>query len=76
MDNYWANMSENVRETYGRDYVYSFLSSAKDVAPTTSLNVYRVLDAAVEGVLGARPSTRYMVPGGRGWVDLYWVRLF
>lgn len=74
LDNFWENMSDELRETYGRDYVYAFLESAHAVAPTTSRQVYRVLDAAIQGVLGVRPNTRYLVKGGCQWLDWYKIR--
>ena len=67
----WENMDEELRKTYGKDYMEFQVKAAEDAIPSASKKVYEVLDAIIEGLLAVSPKCSYLIPGGTGKYDIY-----
>ncbi|KAK6174806.1 hypothetical protein SNE40_013384 [Patella caerulea] len=73
LDIMWNNASEEIREVYGKEYHDSFYRAIESGARTTSPTIQPVLEAFKDALLNVEPETRYLIPGGSQWFDVYCV---
>ena len=66
----WDNASEDVRRTYGRDYLDDMIDAQEKRIKGSALTTKPVIDALEDALVSDRPQTRYLVDGGDGWLDI------
>uniref|UniRef100_K1QYM4 D-beta-hydroxybutyrate dehydrogenase, mitochondrial n=1 Tax=Magallana gigas TaxID=29159 RepID=K1QYM4_MAGGI len=68
-DTMWAEAGEEVRETYGKEYLDRLFEGAKGTSATSYPTLAPVLDALEDAVVNQNPRIRYLVDGGSGLMD-------
>ena len=66
-----ANMSDEVRETYGDKYIDEVLASVEQAKSGACFDTMRVIKTVTEALFVRQPKMRYFVSGGTGLVDKY-----
>ena len=69
----WDNASEDVRKTYGREYLDGMIETQEKSITGSALTTKPVIDALEDALVSDRPHTRYLVDGGEGWLDYHTV---
>ena len=69
----WEGASEEVRATYGREYLNHHNAIVEEAIPTACQEINLVTEAIVHSLMAVTPKTRYLINGSTGWVDIYWV---
>ena len=69
----WEAATEEVQETYGREYLDQHNKLVEDAIPTACTNLNLVTDAIVHALFAQSPNTRYLINGSTSWMDIYWV---
>ena len=69
-DEMWEHASEDVRQTYGRDYLFSVITEKQRKAKSGSTTTKPVIDALIDGLISDTPQTRYLVDGGTSFLDV------
>lgn len=72
-DTMWAEAGEEVRETYGKEYLDRLFEGAKGTSVTSYPTLAPVLDALEDAVVNQNPRIRYLVDGGSGLMDEFCV---
>ncbi|XP_033735353.1 D-beta-hydroxybutyrate dehydrogenase, mitochondrial-like [Pecten maximus] len=72
-DTMWTEATEEVRGTYGQDYLETQYSNATKISSTSAPTLDPITDAMVDALLNTRPRTRYLIGGSNGLVDHYCV---
>lgn len=72
-DTMWAEAGEEVRETYGKEYLDRLFEGAKGTSATSYPTLAPVLDALEDAVVNQNPRIRYLVDGGSGLMDEFCV---
>ena len=72
-DDMWNEATEEVKNTYGRDYLDHHNQLVKDAIPQSCFDVSLVTEAMVHALMAEHPKTRYLINGSSSWMDIYWV---
>ena len=72
-DTMWAEAGEEVKETYGKEYLDRLFEGAKGTSATSYPTLGPVLDALEDAVINQSPRVRYLVDGGKGFFDVFCV---
>ncbi|XP_041364987.1 D-beta-hydroxybutyrate dehydrogenase, mitochondrial-like [Gigantopelta aegis] len=67
--NMWKHAHDDVRTSYGKDYLDSQYKSVIQAAATAGPNIVPVIDAMEDAVSSVSPSIRYLVDGDKSWYD-------
>ncbi|XP_062583410.1 short-chain dehydrogenase/reductase family 9C member 7-like [Saccostrea cucullata] len=67
----WTEAGEEVRETYGKEYLDRLFEGAKGTSSTSYPTLGPVLDALEDAVINQSPRIRYLVDGGNGLFDVF-----
>ena len=65
----WDAMAQDVRLTYGMDYLKFYVQCVVEGRPTGSRDVYVVVDVMEDAVTSSHPRCRYLVAGDSGPYD-------
>ncbi|KAK3090629.1 hypothetical protein FSP39_013275 [Pinctada imbricata] len=67
----WNEASNEVRNTYGQNYLHSLYEAGKSTAKTTYPTLIPVLDAMEDAIVNCSPRYRYLISGGNTLYDIY-----
>ena len=67
----WTHASDDVRVTYGRDYIDGMVRLKAGGSDSQSGTSQPVSDAIEDAMLSERPETSYLVDGVTSWIDIY-----
>ena len=68
-DEMWEHASDEVRQTYGREYLDAQIENQRNAITSSANNTKPVIDALVDGLISDKPQTRYLVDGGNSFID-------
>ena len=68
-DEMWEHASDDVRQTYGREYLDSQIENQRNAVTSSANNTKPVIDALVDSLISDKPQTRYLVDGGNSFID-------
>ena len=71
IESMWSEASEEVQETYDKEYLYSLYEAGKSTAKTTYPTLAPVLNAMEDAVINVSPKYRYLIGGGNTFYDIY-----
>lgn len=77
MDTMWDSASNEVRKTYGKEYLEAEFTGAKEAAKEAAKSTAPVIDAMEDAVTNIHPKIRYLVDGSCKIIDLnnWFIRL-
>jgi hypothetical protein len=67
----WSALSESQQLDYGRSYIDYHVNFVDSVRPTSCYNLMPIIDAMSDALFSVKPRSRYLVPGGSGYYDIY-----
>ncbi|XP_048762664.1 D-beta-hydroxybutyrate dehydrogenase, mitochondrial-like [Ostrea edulis] len=67
----WTEAGEEVKETYGKEYLDRLFEGAKGTSATSYPTLAPVLNALEDAVINQNPKIRYLVDGGNGMIDVF-----
>lgn len=71
----WNDADEEVRNTYGREYYDVLSKGLEECKPEGCPTVDPVTEAFVDAITAFNPQYRYLVKGGSGLFDVYYVSI-
>ena len=75
IESMWNDADEEVRNTYGREYYDVLGKGLEECKPEGCLTVDPVNEAFVDAITAYNPQYRYLVKGGSGLFDVYYVSI-
>lgn len=66
----WESASEDVRMTYGREYLNHLRNFVKEGVQTSSTNIRPVVEAMYHAIQSSTPKYRYLIGGGYHFFDI------
>lgn len=73
IESMWNDADEEVRNTYGREYYDVLCKVLEECKPEGCPTVDPVTEAFVDAITAFNPQYRYLIKGGSGWFDVYYV---
>jgi len=67
----WENMTTELRQTYGRQYIDHRIMEADASRPGGNTDIHPVTIAITDALFSVKPRTRYIVHGGSRKIDLF-----
>ncbi|KAL3877401.1 hypothetical protein ACJMK2_035112 [Sinanodonta woodiana] len=68
-DEMWEKSSDDVKETYGKDYLEALYNGTVKSASTSAKTVGNVIDAMEDAITSESPQIRYLVDGSKKLID-------
>ena len=75
IESMWNDADEEVRNTYGREYYDVLSKGLEECKPEGCPTVDPVTEAFVDAITAFNPQYRYLVKGGSGLFDVYYVSI-
>ncbi|KAJ8318725.1 hypothetical protein KUTeg_003816, partial [Tegillarca granosa] len=70
-DTMWAEAGDDVKETYGKDYLEGLYTAGVNSRYTTHKTLAPVIDAYEDAIVNTSPQYRYLVDGSNQLFDIY-----
>ncbi len=70
----WENMNDELKQTYGKDYVDTFVSEAENAIPLAMFDCSPVITAMTHALFAQSPNIRYFIPGSSSSIEIWKVR--